>query len=232
MSGTDVEAVLFDLDGTICDYRRSNEEVLELAFDTVGVDPYFTAEEYIETLDRLPVQHSSFDKHRESCFVELSKRADRDPDLGRAVARVYAEERDQTNVSFCPAADRVLSVLGERYPLGLVTNGGPDIQLQKLNALDILDRFETIVYAGFDTPAKPDPTPFEYALDAIGASSARSVYIGNSLTADVTGARAAGLTSVWISDGTDPDPVPDIAVESLTDLLEFPWRNQHNAGDH
>ncbi|PSQ56909.1 haloacid dehalogenase, partial [Halobacteriales archaeon SW_7_71_33] len=37
MTAVDVETVLFDLDDTLCTYRRSGAELLSLAFDRVGV---------------------------------------------------------------------------------------------------------------------------------------------------------------------------------------------------
>lgn len=48
-------------------------------------------------------------------------------------------------------------------------------------------------------------------------------YVGDSLHTDVAGARAAGLTAVWLnrlgSERKADDPEPDLEIESLTELF-------------
>ncbi len=223
MAKRGVDTVLFDLDGTICTYRRPGEEVLAIAFDAVGVEPFFTEAAYQAKIGTLQEWKDSYDEYRAECFASLANDAGVDESLGRAVAAAYAEERDQRDVRFLDGADEALETLVNHYPLALVTNGGPDIQRPKLESLGIEDIFETIVFAGYDTPAKPDPEPFHRALGAVNSVASQAVYIGNSLAHDVAGARAAGLRSVWIDNGTDPDPTPDHIIASPADLATPPW---------
>jgi len=145
--------------------------------------------------------------------------------VGRTVAEAYAAERDQANVRFLPGAREALDTLRERYRVAAVTNGGPDMQRAKLRGLGIHDHFETVVFAGYDVAAKPDPEPFHTALDFLGVDPERAVKIGNSLTNDVRGAHNAGLQSVWLAqDGiTDPDPEPHHRIEAMDELLDEPW---------
>ncbi|MFC7056980.1 hypothetical protein [Halovenus salina] len=42
-----VDALVFDIDGTICEYERTTADLLPLAFERAGVDQFFTATEYI-----------------------------------------------------------------------------------------------------------------------------------------------------------------------------------------
>lgn len=223
MDRTGIDTVLFDLDDTICTYRRDGGDVLDIAFAEVGVEPFFDVDDYLEWIRSMDVTAPTFADLREACFVDLTTEAGRDPNLGRRLASVYAEERDQTNVAFCPGARRALGTLADGYSLGLVTNGGPDIQTPKLEALDIRGLFDTIVHAGYDTPAKPDPAPFEHALSAIGSNPDRTAHVGNSLAADIAGAKRAGLTAIWLDDGRDPVPRPDFTIDSLEELAEPPW---------
>src|SRR5918999_2816302 len=44
--------------------------------------------------------------------------------------------------------------------------------------------------------AKPDPALFHAALDAVGATPAEALHVGDSLERDVGGARSAGLRAV------------------------------------
>lgn len=223
-----VEAVLFDLDDTLCRYRRSGDEVLEEAFSTAGVSPFFTLAEYHERYRTYLESSSDVESLREACFGDIATEKGLDREVGIAVARAYASVRDQRNVEALPGVDRVVPTLAESYRLGLVTNGGPSMQRQKVAAIGLEDVFEVTVFAGYDTPAKPDPEPFALALEELGVSPVRAVYVGNSLSSDVAGAQAAGVRSVWVpvefDDSRTPEPVPDYRLDSLTELASPPWK--------
>lgn len=226
------EAVLFDLDDTLCSYRRSAADVLEVAFERAGVGPVFEPATYYGRYREYLEKDVEFADFHERCFGDLAVEEGHDRADGIAVARAFCEERDQRNVEPLPEATTVLDALADEYALGLITNGHPEMQRQKLEAIELLESFETIVYAGCDTRPKPDPEPFSVALEALELEAERAVYVGNSLSSDVAGARAAGVRSVWIpEDGSaseTPDPEPDYVLESLSDLRTPPW-NRPNA---
>ena len=221
-----VDAVLFDLDDTLCSYRRSGAELLSLSFDAVGVEPFFTVEEYHERYDQYLGTVDGMAALRERCFADVAGAKGRDPDLGRTVARAYAAERDQSAVEVLPGAREAVDALAGDHHLGLVTNGPPDMQREKLAATGLEGTFDVSVFAGFDAPAKPEPAPFHRALGALGVAADRAVHVGNSLRTDVPGAKRAGLGAAWLrQDGAEPggDPGPDYVLEELADLAEPPW---------
>lgn len=97
--------------------------------------------------------------------------------------------RDYTGVRLRPSANRVLDSLAEEYDLGLVTNGGPDTQSAKIDALRLRSVFDATVLAGYETAAKPHSEPFETAMATVDASPEETVHVGNSLRADVADER-------------------------------------------
>ncbi|NLV10087.1 HAD-IA family hydrolase [Halomicrobium mukohataei] len=220
-----VEAVLFDIDDTLCEYRQKAADLLDHSFGEVGVEPFFTDEEYYAVFEDYIDVAEDTEEIRELSFAGLAEEKGVDPEVGREVAGAYAAARDHRDVRFLDGAEEALETMGERYPLAAVTNGDPEMQSAKLDSLGIDDHFETVVYAGFDTAAKPDPAPFEQALDVLGVTPDRAVKIGNSLEHDVLGAQNAGLTSIWLDrDGVaDPDPEPHYRIESMRELLDEPW---------
>lgn len=221
MSGA-FDAVLFDIDGTLCEYDRTGSEILPIAFAEVGVDPFFTVTEYLESYPRFVNQGDGVATIRERIFAHFADERGYDPAVGRQVADVYARERDHSNVSLLPGATEVIDSVTGTYPTGIVTNGSPEMQRTKLGSLGVGDVFDPIVFAGYDTPAKPDPRPFRRALSVLGTDPEETLYVGNSLDADVRGARRAGLPVAWLSDGQpDPEPVPEYTIETLHDLFEF-----------
>jgi len=221
-----VDAVLFDVDNTLCEYRRTGAEILDVAFDRVGVDHFFTGAEYNERYSEFTDESDSVEDLRERCFAAFARERGYDPEVGRDVARAFADERDHGNVRFVEGARETLETLRGEIPLAAVTNGAPEMQSAKLAGLGVTDYFQAVVYAGYDTPAKPSPEPFHTALGALGVNPERAVHVGDSLGSDVAGAHAAGVGSAWLP-GDDapetPDPQPDYVLESLSDLAR-PWR--------
>lgn len=222
---TELEAVLFDLDGTLVEYERSTGDLLSLAFERAGVEPCFDVEAYLDRYNDHLGPGVSIAEGRADCFAAIAADRGRDPERGRAVARAFAEARDHSRVDLLSGARETLDALAADHAVGIVTNGPPEMQSTKLEAVGLDDAVETVVYAGHDAPAKPDPEPFEAALTELGAKPDRTVHVGNSLSSDVAGAHAAGLRSAWVpaEDGVDPDPEPHYAFESLTELADSPW---------
>jgi HAD superfamily hydrolase (TIGR01549 family) len=110
-------------------------------------------------------------------------------------------------------------------PLALITNGASDSQREKLHHLDLESRFGAIVISGEVGKAKPDPYVFGLAMEKLSVQPEGVWHIGDSLTTDVAGAKAAGLTAVWLNRvgiaRGDGDPRPDHEIGSLTELLSL-----------
>jgi putative hydrolase of the HAD superfamily len=212
------DAVLFDVDDTLCRYRRSGATLLTAAFERTGHEPFISPAEYHDRYPEFVDGSDSMRDLRAQCFAAIADEKGYDPSVGRRVAAAYADERDHGNVEPLAGVDEALSSLSH-LPLGVVTNGAPEMQSAKLAALDLEDAFDVVVHAGYDAPAKPSPEPFNRALSSLDASPARTYHVGNSLSSDVAGARAAGVRAVWLGDGTArPEPEPDHTVEALPDV--------------
>jgi putative hydrolase of the HAD superfamily len=223
-----VEAVLFDVDDTLCRYRRPGAELLRLSFDRVGVEPFFDVEDYHERYPEFVAETDDVVSLREACFATLATERGRDPAVGRRVAEAYAAERDHRNVRPLPGAREAVERLAADHRLGVVTNGSPSMQREKLAGLGLDGAFETVVFAGYDTAPKPESEPFRRALGALSVDPERAVHVGNSLGSDVAGGHAAGVRTAWLADpdgpSATPDPEPTYTLTSLADLHDPPWR--------
>lgn len=223
MGSESISTVLWDLDDTICWQPTTTDELLADAFEDAGVEPFFTGTDFEEWIPRVTATDQL--DLREKCFSAIADEKGVDRERGLAVAHAY-ENPDPRDVQFVPGAEETLKSLGEDHRFGLVTNGPRERQQTKLAALGIEDLFETKIFATPEQALKPDPEPFHRALDALAVDPGRAVHVGNSLESDVAGARAAGITSLWVAvDGAaDPDPRPDYAVTSLQQLVPPPWK--------
>jgi len=117
----------------------------------------------------------------------------------------------------------LFGLLKDRLPLGVITNGAADTQRDKLRWLDIERHFGVIAISGEVGVAKPDATIFRFALDKLAIAADSAWHVGDSLQTDVAGAKAAGLTAVWLNrhgiERKTGDPEPDLEIASLTELL-------------
>ena len=73
---------------------------------------------------------------------------------------------------------------------------------------------------------KPSPRIFQQALAVLGLRADEVLHVGDSLSADVAGARAAGITAVWVNRRGRPVPDdmdPAFVISDLADLTAI-WR--------
>jgi len=130
-----------------------------------------------------------------------------------------------------------LQWLKERgYRLGAVTNrgySGPRFH-EEMRDLGLTDLFESTVVSCEIGYMKPHPRIFQYALKSLGAAAEETAMVGDSLHADVEGAKTLGMTAIWrrpvigeplemTEDEPEPGPAePDYTVENIGDLKGLP----------
>jgi putative hydrolase of the HAD superfamily len=139
----------------------------------------------------------------------------------------------ETHVEFARTAHRLFDDAEELFVaaqdngvrLGLVTNGASDVQREKLRVLGIEHWFDVLVVSGEVGVAKPDASVFQIALYQLRVRPESAWHVGDSLRADVGGARAAGVIAVWLNRNGgirgEGDPLPDLEVPSLRDLAQL-----------
>lgn len=220
--GVRYDAVVFDLDGTLCVSRLSDAEIQRRVADRVGVrlpwtpaDLRATPDEAIET----PTSRAEFFEHLYRAVVErIDCRLDSedDADLLAELGRVTATVNDPGDVVFRDGAESALAAVRDRCPggVGLVTNGPESTQGAKLATLGIADAFDATVFCSpsGDVPAKPDPAPIRRAVSTLDAGQSvvdgdsstldgdlsRAVFVGNDHAVDVVAGHRAGVDTVWV----------------------------------
>lgn len=201
-------AVLFDLDDTLFDHERAARVALTRvhasheAFARWPFEAFERAHSHV--LEELHVQVLSGDRTvddaREERFRRLfaESRAPADADRVRTTAVSYREAYLAARRPVHGAL-AVLAALRPRVRIGIVSNNLLEEQRGKVRFCGFESFVDALVVSEVVGIAKPDPAIFAHALDALDCGPNEAVMIGDSWTADVAGARAAGIRPIWFN---------------------------------
>ena len=121
-----------------------------------------------------------------------------------------------------PDAKETLARLKPDFKIGLLTNGAPDLQREKIAASGLAEFFNAIAVSGEHLIGKPKPGIFHILLRELGTPPEAAMMVGNSLARDIAGARAAGIAhTVWLKvPGSEEfaDVTPDHTIDALHEL--------------
>ena len=148
----------------------------------------------------------------------------------RTLEAAFAERAAWWIFEDVPESLQALQDAGLR--LAVISNwgwAGPEL----LHTLELARHFEAVVVSDRVGYLKPSAGIFRHALELMGVSPADAVHVGDSVPADVQGARAAGIRPVLIErvtrghgapvDEMDPFVAPDVPriadLWQLADLL-------------
>lgn len=220
----DIDAVLFDLDGTICRHAGSADAAYRRAFDRIGVEPFGEPSALWAALDGPPDPDDRVG-YLGAGLARVAAQHGRDDVDPVALAEALVDGIDEIGVEILPGAAAALDAATERGATGIVTNGPENRQARKVRALGLDDHVDVVVYAGDLPRRKPHVTPFSEALTALDVPADRALYVGDSLAYDVAGAHNAGLRAAWLrgdSETEDDDPGdyrPDHVLDGIDDLV-------------
>jgi putative hydrolase of the HAD superfamily len=213
-----IQAVLFDLDGTLLDRRRSFERFARNQWERfAGALTPVDADEYVRTLVRLDGDGYG---PRRDLFTGLTMRFELASDLADTLLADYRAGFPSACVLFPDVRGTLEALRASGLKLGLITNGSVRMQSRKLECLSLSSAFDTIVISAAEGVSKPDPEVFARALTRLQADAARSVFVGDHPDVDIAGARAAGLRTVWRRDPIISRLVEaDAVIEEVGELL-------------
>jgi HAD superfamily hydrolase (TIGR01549 family) len=213
-----IQAILFDLDGTLRHSRPSyNHAFFDFAarFDVSGSDEkrrhalrwthYYWASSR-ELLDDIQIVGESRDllltNYLRRYLIVYGCASQQAAALAPEI-HVRMEEERQPEDWVDPDAPETLGTLKEAgFTLGVVSNRSKPFQ-------DLLDRlglgpyFEFALAAGEVNSYKPDAVIFQHAVRRAGARPECTMYVGDNYYADVVGAQRAGLQPVLL----DPEEI-------------------------
>lgn len=219
--------LFFDMDNTLFDFDRAEEEALKATMATYGLsydsrkhlDAYIKINEVLwAQLERGEITQEELKIERFRLFADQIGTVISPRDLSEAYLKQLS-----SMVFLKEGALEVLEYLrSRRYRLGLITNGITEVQKGRLRRSGIENFFEVIVISAEAGVSKPSKEIFSYAMQQAGClDKTKALMIGDSLASDIAGGIGFGMPTCWLNEEGHPQPPSwkiDYEIHSLWDL--------------
>jgi putative hydrolase of the HAD superfamily len=216
----DIQAVIFDLDDTLLDRRRSFERFLRDQWERFA-HCLGTADQaqYVQALVELDRDGYA---PRQSLFTGVVTRFKPPSGVADDLLNDCRSGFPNACVLFPDAAQTLSCLRTSGLKLGMITNGSVRMQSRKLQWLALSPLFDTILISDAEGISKPDRQIFHRALERLHTTPAHAVFVGDHPDVDVAGARAAGMHAIWRRGrGVSRLVETDGVIDELGDLLTW-----------
>ncbi|MCK5152724.1 MAG: YjjG family noncanonical pyrimidine nucleotidase [Spirochaetales bacterium] len=222
------KTLLFDLDGTILDFSKTEEAAINAAykivFETKPTENLLSVYHKINSdlwkeFEKGSIKIEDLKKKRFSdLFVHFDLNAH--PEV---FSDIYLSELGKGGYLLEGALD-ILNLCEKKYRLAAVTNGIGDVQRSRIDKAGIGHYFETIVISEDVGIAKPDPEIFIITFENMNLTQKDEVLmIGDSLSSDILGGINAGIDTCWINGYGNKikDIEPTYTISNISELKEI-----------
>lgn len=229
MSARTIDAVIFDLDNTLTDFMLAKETSIRAAVDAmIDSGLPMAQQEAVDAIFAIYKEKGIEHQRVFNFFLENTIGRVDDRILAAAVV-AYRRARGGTLVPY-PHAHFVLNkLMKEGYKLAVVSDAPRFEAWQRLNYIGLQHTFDVVLTFDDTGHHKPDPKPFQMALEYLKVSPERAVLIGDWIERDILGGQNAGLHTVYARYGDkysqyadkveDAVTKPDFVVDDLLQLL-------------
>jgi len=184
-----LEAILFDLDGTLADTDSIHFAVWQDILVRFELD-----------IDRTFYQQRISGRTNSKIIKDII------PQLTLEDAWKLATEKEETyrrvanSLKPTPGLDRLLRLTDDAViKRAVVTNAPEDNAVYMLKVLHLTDTFPTVIMAKDAPPGKPDPAPYKLGLSRLGMINAQKAIAFEDSTAGIQSAVGAGIYTIGIT---------------------------------
>lgn len=222
-----IRAVLLDLDDTLFDHRGCSRDALgavRACHDAFKAIPPAELERtharVLEDLHarvmlgQLPLEQARRERFRRLLEEHGVPAGAGTGSAAEAAAAAYRDRYREVRRAVRGAA-ALLERLRARAAVGIVSNNLYDEQLDKLRVCGLDSLIDELVVSEREGVSKPDPAIFLTAVARLRATPETTVMVGDSWTADVAGAQAAGLSAIWFNPLGLPVPAGGAGVRQI-----------------
>ncbi len=220
-----LKAVLMDIDDTLLDFGKCAEQAMRIGFSEWGL-PYddSTYATFTRINDGLWLMiergelttQQLFEFRWNRIFEALGIQAD-----GAAFEKRFLDLLYETAIPV-DGADEICRYLKGKYILCAASNAFHDQQLNRLEMAGLLPYFDHVFVSESLGYRKPEKAFFDACRAFLPDVAAdECVMIGDSLTADITGGKNAGIKTIWYNHTHRPVPERCEADQIVDSLLKL-----------
>ena len=217
-----VDAVIFDLDGTLIDSIGIYFKIVDIVFERLSLPPV-SREAIVEA-----VKDGDFDW---DCVLPDDVKDRKDSIISDAVEIIYEiyPRMFGKDLKLISGAARVLKTIScDGLRIGLVTSTpqeGMTHKMQPLKKAGVEKLFEAIITTDDIQNKKPAAEPLVECLKRLQVDANRSVYVGDTRV-DIKAGKSAGMKTIGVLTGFDDRPSlraeePDAIIQSVKDLPDL-----------
>jgi len=220
-----IKAILFDLDNTLINFLKFKVETAKSAAAAMVANglPVTEIQAYgkiFSVYDEKGIEYQkTFHDVIEPFGLEINK-AER---IQQAAILAYLRKKFDVLEPY-PMVKPTLSVLRAKYKLGIVTDAPRNKAWQRLVLTGLADEFDMVVTHDETLERKPNPTPFQIALQRLGLLAPACLFVGDDPDRDIKGAKEVGMHTclakygLWNKKG---ETKADFEIEKFEDLLKL-----------
>jgi len=230
-----IKAVLFDMFDTLMliehnhafynpSLRKAHEFLVQngvnVSFD-VFKDAYIEARDALYAEADAQMEEPHFNLRVANALHSLGYAFDVSSEIVVGATLAFCEEF-MNYVRIDEHAEEALRELHGKYKLGVVSNFAIPECVYKLlekHGLDVF--FDVVVVSGAVNKRKPSPEIFQKALEKLGVDASEAVFVGDTVDADIQGAKNLGMRTIFIERRPQKEAEhtsPDQTIKNLNQL--------------
>jgi putative hydrolase of the HAD superfamily len=223
-----VTDVFFDLDHTLWDFDKNSMLAFKRVFKKFKINIEFDA--FLKVYE--PINIAYWKKYREDKVSKEQLRRGRLKDSFKnfdifyttekidEIADSYIHELPFDNHLFDGALE-ILDYLILKYKLHIITNGFEEVQHKKLKNSGIDHYFSSVTTSEEVGVKKPNPKVFLTALQKANSKAADCIMIGDSLEADILGAKNIGMQTIFYNYRNESISQKIKTIDSLLEIKNY-----------
>lgn len=211
-----IQAVIFDLDGTLLDRDESVKVFINRQYDRLNkIVGHIPRENYVRRFIEL-------DNHgyvwKDKVYKQLVDDFEITDISWDELLQDYICEFKNNCVPFPNLISMLEELKNRNIILGLITNGKGQFQMDNVKSLGIKQYFETILVSEWENLKKPDPQIFQRALKKLNVSPNVSIYVGDHPINDVKAAQNVGMKGIWKKNIQWNNVDTEFVIDDLSEL--------------
>jgi putative hydrolase of the HAD superfamily len=216
-----IRGIIFDIDNTLTDFMKVKRAAVDAAVEMmIDAGLPVKQQEMVDKIFELYWKEGVEDQH---IFDKILKKEFGKVDYKVMAAGIIGYRRMKTGTqTLYPHVKSTLITLMKMGIRTAVLSDAPKLEAWlRITGLGLHNYFENVVTSEDFGVKKPDPKPFQKALELLGTEPGETLMVGDWPDRDIKGAKRLGIRTVWAKYGDTFDTKESGAEFDIMDFAEL-----------